>query len=156
MEGPGGAVFCHSTDLSGHHKLGDEPEGGLLLTAHLELCRADLAAFRNTSRDIVERMKHDAPERQNVLALSNRLLAGDLTVLETLGSAPMDEGIAAAWLDGSGRALAGAGWAACAGYLVYAIVRALESHLDPPVLREETLRSTRFSRTALRSGVGWI
>lgn len=156
VEGPGGAVFCHSTDLSGHHKLGDEPEGGLLLTAHLELCRADLAAFRNTSRDIVERMKHDAPERQNVLALSNRLLAGDLTVLETLGSAPMDEGIAAAWLDGSGRALAGAGWAACAGYLVYAIVRALESHLDPPVLREETLRSTRFSRTALRSGVGWI
>ncbi len=156
VEGPDGAVFCHSTDLSGNHKLGDEPEGSLILTAHLELCRADLAAFRNTSRDIIERMKRDAPERQNVLALSNRLLAGDLDALEALGSAPMDGGIAAAWLDGAGCALAGAGWAACAGYLVYAIVRALEPHLDPPVLREETPPSARISRKALKPGLGWI
>lgn len=156
VEGPNGAVFCHSTDLSGRQELGDEPEGSLLLAAHLELCREDLAAFRNTAAWIARKSEADSPERQCVLSLANRLLAGDKGPVEMLKTASLDQGIAPGWLDSSGCALAGTGWAASAGYLAYALVRTFEDQLDPPVTRSVKERSARISRTVLRPGVGWI
>ena len=155
VDGPYGQMFCYAVDQDGQAELGDDPEGSLEVITHLEFCRADSKVFLNTQRWIRENQARSAG-LVNMLTLANRLLASDKDVLMDLLSANLDEGIACQEIDGEGRATRGFAWAAGAGYLSYALVRALEEHVDPPVLRRAELRRGRISRSTLRPGVGWI
>jgi UDP-N-acetyl-D-glucosamine 4,6-dehydratase len=49
-----------------------------------------------------------------------------------------------------------AAWAACGGYLAYALVRALEDHVSVPSLARKPEEHRRISRSTMRPGVGWV
>lgn len=152
----GGPMFCWGSDLDGRMELGDEPEGSLELAAHLEFCRPTLPAFANTVAYLRAARTANPPEQISTLTLANRLLSGDLGPLEFLKSAPLDGGVASGTLDAHGHPQSERAWAACAGYLSYALVRALEAHVEPPVLRPRPAVRGRISRSTLRPGIGWI
>ena len=155
VDGPYGSMSGYALDPGGQVELGDDPEGSLEVITHLEFCRADNAVFLNTQKWIRERQTRSAGPA-DVLTMANQLLAGDEDVLRKLQTLRMDEGIACLEVDTEGVASRGFGWAAGAGYLSYALVRALEEHVDPPVLRRAEQRRGRISRSTLRPGVGWI
>lgn len=156
VEGPEGRMFCFSTDLSGGWELGDEPEGSLMLLAHLEFCRSDFRPFLNTLKWVREQNRKQHPGTpERVLTLANELLTGNTEPLDELrGLLPLQptaEGYSSALQESSATS-----WTACRGYVVYAIVRALEDHLDLPVLSRQSRRGSRISRTTIRPGVGWV
>lgn len=147
----GGPVFCWASDLDGQTQMGDEPEGSLELATHLEFCRPTLPVFANTVARLRAQRSDDSTAGQSLLTMANRLLSGDLGPLESLREAP------AGPLEPSGETGDTANTeCALAGYLCYALVRALEAYVEPPVLHPKQAVRGRISRSILRPGVGWI
>jgi len=156
VDGPHGPMFCFATDLNGDTHLGSEPEGSLLVLAHLEFCRPDFAPFRNTLQWVREHNNLNLLDRRSVLVMANELLSGNLDVLTSIESLSMDEGIACGTVDDDGIAESGPAWAACGGFLAYAFVRALEEHVSIPSLARKPEGHRRISRSTMRPGVGWV
>lgn len=156
VDGPYGPMFCRATDLEGRAELGDDPEGSLALIAHLEFCRPDYPAFQNTRRWVREHYASTRQDGLSVITMANELLAGNNAPLKTLQTQGLDSGRACGMPDSGGRAESELGWAACAGYMTYAMVRALEDYITAPVLTKKSPRSSRISRSTLQPGIGWI
>lgn len=155
VEGPLGPMFCRATNATGGFELGDDPEGSLLLLAHLEFCKPDFEPFRNTARYIRQANAANGQDRSCLLVMANELLAGNTEPLARISSAPLDDGIACGMLGDDGSALQGKGWAACAAYLGYALVRAMEDDVRIPALRDAN-GNGKVRRSSVKPGVGWV
>lgn len=155
VEGPSGPMFCYATDLDGHFALGDDPEGSLLLAAHLEFCRESYPPLLNTKRWILEQ-NENRPPRSCILNFANEILSGDSGRLELLQK-QIQQGLPHWWmLEGGGKGKCLEGWSASAGYLSYSLIRALELHVDLPQPTGGRTKPSRFARPTPRTGVGWV
>lgn len=138
VAGPFGWQYAGATDGHGQYLLYDEPPGSLELLAYYGFCAVDDPVYRNT----VTWLYSDAnpnylPESRFghiscphapypwVLSWINGLLAGrGEEALTHLQMAPLDGGLACETVDPqSGAVRTGAGFASCAGFLGYALVR---------------------------------
>ncbi|MCL4515400.1 MAG: glycoside hydrolase family 125 protein [Firmicutes bacterium] len=150
VEEPFGRMFAWSVDLAGGFELYDDPPGSLMLLPHYGFCDGADEIYLNTARWIHSgenpyyhrdgrfpaAMSAHAPHPWP-MALCNDLLA-----LQAAGSGPlagvvpdplplllnleMDSGIACETVDAqSGRVKTGAAFATAAGFLAFALARAL-------------------------------
>ena len=147
VDGPFGPMFAWAVDLKGNHHLYDDPPGSLQLLSWLEFCPPDLPAYKNTVEWIHSpenpHSYHDAPfaapgcEHENhpfLFSVANDLLAGRSEhAIDFLRRAEMDDGIACETVDeNTGRAASGRAFAACAGYLAFALSTALGAKVLGP------------------------
>lgn len=133
VEGPFGPMFAWSVDLNGNHRLYDNPQGSLQLLPYLEFCNPSLEQYVNTMNWI--RSEHNPANvsisggtpRRSMFAVANDLLAGDAEeALDILRHAPLDEGVCCEVIDReTGEAVSGQGYAACAGYVAFALATAM-------------------------------
>lgn len=137
VQGPFGEMFAWSVDLKGNHRVFDNPQGSLRLLPYLEFCDADNEQYGNTVRWIQsEHNPANAPRggRRNVslFSIANDLLVGSTEqALDFLRRAPLDNGLCCEIADvETGEAVSGRGYAACAGFLAYAMAVAL--NVEPP------------------------
>lgn len=139
VDGPFGQMFAWSVDLKGNHRLHDNPQGSLQLLPYLEFCNANLEQYINTVRWIQsEHNPANAPQggrnRVSLFTLANQMLAGQSAeALAFLRRAPMDNGLCCEIADAdTGEAVSGTGYAACAGYVAYAMAVALDAEAPEP------------------------
>ena len=140
--GPDGAsYFAWSVDLAGGSDVYDEPPGSLQLLAELGFCAPDDPVWQNTVAmirspeyrysfagcPIAEIGCPHAPHPW-LLSVANSLLCGRVEPsLAILRTAPMDNGIACESIDEyTGECTTGEAFATCAGFVCYALRRALE------------------------------
>lgn len=138
VDGPFGRMFAHSIDLEGAYEFGDDIEGSLQLLTYLNFCKPDDPVYLNTvkwihsehnpKQSLQDRTWNGADDTgYSILSAANDLLAdrgGD--ILEFLRYASLDNGIAGAFVDrNTGQVLKGNGYASGAGYLAFAIRRAV-------------------------------
>lgn len=140
--GPDGAsYFAWSVDLAGGSDVYDEPPGSLQLLAELGFCAPDDPVWQNTVTmirspeyrysfagcPIAEIGCPHAPHPW-LLSVANSLLCGRVEPsLAILRAAPMDNGIACESIDEyTGECTTGEAFATCAGFVCYALRRALE------------------------------
>jgi hypothetical protein len=139
VDGPFGQMFAWSVDLKGNHRLHDNPQGSLQILPYLEFCSPDLEQYVNTVRWI--RSEHNpanAPQggrtRVSLFTVANEMLAGESAqALEFVRRAPLDEGLCCEIADTeTGKAVSGMAYAACAGYVAYAMATALNVQAPEP------------------------
>lgn len=138
VPGPFGQQFAGATDGQGRRLLYDEPPGSLELLAYYGFCGADDPIYRNTVAWIHSSANPDYLPQSRfghigcphapypwVLSWCNGLLSGRAgEVLPYLQEASLDGGFACETVDPqSGAVQTGAGFATCAGFLGYALVR---------------------------------
>ncbi|MDO8682140.1 MAG: glycoside hydrolase family 125 protein [Armatimonadota bacterium] len=148
VEGPFGEMFVWSVDLQGRHRLYDNPQGSLQLLPYLDFCDSDLEQYKNTVRWIHSEenplntpQMTDGPKRISLFSVANDLLMGRTEkALEFLKRAPLDEGICCEIADAeTGAPVSGRGYAACAGFVAYAMAVALNASMEK---YEEQVRIT--------------
>jgi meiotically up-regulated gene 157 (Mug157) protein len=142
VDGPMGRQFAGAVDLNGHHVLLDEPPGSLALLPHYGFCPLDDAIYRTTLRWIGSTENpHLGPAGRFqtascvhaphswTLSLANMLLSGQgEQAAEILRAAPLDGGLACESFDAAtGLPKTGRHFAACAGFLGYALHSWLKS-----------------------------
>lgn len=144
----GQEVFAFAFDLQGKTLLGDEPAGSLLLLPHLGFCPRNDPVFRHTTRYILSTANpYHYPGRfpgegsphfpyPSGFSLANRLLLGGKPAqeaLRVLREAPLDMGYAPESFDANtGLVRTGAGFAALAGFIAYALRMAQRKKLEAP------------------------
>lgn len=136
----GRRVFVWSTDLNGHFDIYDEPPGSLQLLPFYGLCAESDEVWQNTVRMIRDKeyalsfahcpiaeigCRH-APHPWG-LSICNSLLSGHKeSALKHLSLTMMDNGVACESVNEySGNCETGEAFATCAGFLAYALTRAL-------------------------------
>ncbi|MDO8587881.1 MAG: glycoside hydrolase family 125 protein [Armatimonadota bacterium] len=151
VKGPFGQMFAWSVDLKGNHRLLDNPQGSLQLLPHIEFCSPDLDQYQNTVRWIRSEENpanapHGGRKRVSLFSIANELLMGSTRdALEFLRRAPLDHGLCCEIADAeTGEAVSGRGYAACAGYLAYAMAVALG--VEPLELEEAATGGTPHFR----------
>jgi uncharacterized protein len=139
VDGPFGRMFAWSMDLKGNHRLHDNPQGSLQLLPYLEFCGPDLEQYVNTVRWI--RSEHNPANalqggraRVSLFSVANEMLVGQSAeALEFMRRAPLDQGLCCEIADlETGEAVSGMGYAACAGYVAYAMAMALGADAPAP------------------------
>lgn len=133
VDGPAGRMFACGVDLNGSYHLGDSSQGSLELLSWFGFCEPDDPVYRNTVEWIFS-SKNDKDENISVISIANGLLAGRKEeALSLLENFELDDGIACEVVDRQfGRAKFGHAYAACAGYLSYALGTALGAKLMGP------------------------
>ncbi len=140
VPGPFGPMFCWASDLEGGYILYDEPPGSLELLPFYGFIGAEDPVYRNTVRWIYSPENPYGPPEAPfatpscphapfswTLSVANALLLGREGWLERLPRMPLDGGLACESFDPwTGEARTGAGFAACAGFLAFALKKALE------------------------------
>lgn len=137
VPGPGaGPMLAWSTDLNGRRRRYDEPAGSLRLLPYLGFCSPDEPAYRRTltwlrspehpyafAGAAIEELGCAHNPHPWMLSLANGLLSGEAERARALlAHCQTDNGIAAEAVDeATGRAAGGEDFAACAGFLAYAI-----------------------------------
>lgn len=141
FEHQGKRIFAWSVDLKGKWDIYDEPPGSLQLFPFYGFCGMEDRVWQNTmalirnkeyplsfsGHKIAEIGCKHAPHPW-ILSICNSLLSGHKTeALEHLQYTQMDNGIACESVDeDTGECTTGAAFATCAGFLAYALSRALE------------------------------
>ncbi len=141
VPGPYGDMFAFSVDMQGNLEIGDDPEGSLLLLPYFTFCSADDPIFKNTEKMIVEKFKFSEKSgTASLLYVINSLLTGRRNEsLDFLRTALLDDGVACDTVDTVvGRAITGMAYAACAGYLAFALRVALGASLPVTVEDHDT------------------
>lgn len=148
VEGPFGPMFAWAVDLDGNHQLYDEPSGSLQLLSWLEFCLPDSSAYQNTVKWIHSAENpysfYDSPfgapgseytRHPTILSVANDLLTGrEEQAFDFLRRTAMDDGIACESVDEvTGRMASGPAFAACAGYLAFALGTALGARMLGPL-----------------------
>ena len=137
----GAPYFAWSVDLAGNSDVYDEPPGSLQLLAELGFCEKDDPVWQNTVAmirapeyrysfagcPIAEIGCPHAPHPW-LLSVANSLLCGRVEQsLAILRASPMDNGIACESIDEvTGECTTGEAFATCAGFVCYALRRALK------------------------------
>lgn len=137
----GAPYFAWSVDLAGNSDVYDEPPGSLQLLAELGFCEKDDPVWQNTVAmirapeyrysfagcPIAEIGCPHAPHPW-LLSVANSLLCGRVEQsLAILRASPMDNGIACESIDeATGECTTGEAFATCAGFVCYALRRALK------------------------------
>ncbi len=145
VQGPLGDMFAHSIDLRGNYELGDDPCASLRLLTYLGFCSPDDGIYKNTIAWINSKHNPDsARTRISIPELASDLLSGEReNALDLLRRAELDDGIACEWIEGeTGRAASGKAYAACAGYLAFAIRFALNAFLPEAAAVQKTRKPT--------------
>jgi len=139
-EGPLGPMFAWSADLEGNREIYDEPPGSLQLLAYYGLCEPGDPVYRNTVNWIHSRHNpHHYPgarfaevgcphaDHPFVMGIFNSLLSGRQDIArDILLNAPLDGGLACESFDrNTGVVKTGQAFATCAGFLAYAMHKAL-------------------------------
>lgn len=147
VNGPSGRMFAYSVDLDGNYELKDDPFGSLKLLAWYEFCTSDSPVYQNTLRWIhseenpvsFEGAKFaaagsDSERHPCILSVANDLLVGRIDeAVDFLKRATMDDDIACSSVDeNTGEVLNGGAFAACAGYLAFALSTGLGATPVPP------------------------
>jgi hypothetical protein len=140
VDGPYGSMFAWAVDLQGNCQIYDDPAGSLQLLSWLEFCSPDLPEYQNTVKWIYSSENphsfHSAPfaapgsecgKHPSILSVANSLLAGRTEQsIDFLRRVRMDDGIACETVDeNTGIVASGPTFAACAGYLAFALSTAL-------------------------------
>ncbi|NLJ79727.1 MAG: glycoside hydrolase family 125 protein [Firmicutes bacterium] len=139
--GPTGLMYAWSVSGAGECEILDQPPGSLQLLEYYGFCPPQDQAYQNTLRFIHSGNNphyvsgtFSGPACEHapypwVLSLVYELINGDRgRALKLLAAAPLDSGIACETIDPvTGRVKTGAAFAACAGFLAYALSLALNS-----------------------------
>ncbi len=147
-DGPFGPMFAWAADLAGSREIYDEPPGSLQLLAYYGFCDPADPIYRNTARWVHSpHNPHHYPDARFpevgcphadhpfVMGIFNSLLSGRAEVArQILLRAPLDGGLACESFDRhTGVVRTGAAFATCAGFLAYAIHKALRPGVANPV-----------------------
>ena len=137
----GAPYFAWSVDLAGGSDVYDEPPGSLQLLAELGFCEPEDPVWRNTVALIrspayrysfagLPFAEIGCPHAPHpwLLSVANSLLCGRVeSSLAILRAAPLDNGIACESFDEyTGESTTGEAFATCAGFVCYALRRALK------------------------------
>ena len=156
VDGPFGEMFAWSFDLEGNYRVLDYPQGSLQLLPYIGFCDPDLRQYKNTLRWIRSEenpmftVSSRHGRRPSMFSLANELLLSPSEeILDFLRRAPMDNGLFCEIADAeTGEAVSGRGYAACAGYMAYAMAVALNA--EGPDIRAADKSATPHFR--LESG----
>ncbi len=124
VERDGKATLAAGIDLRGGVVLEDDPVGSLLWLPLYDAVDRQDSAYRRTVKGLGA-PSADAGEGAEPIALAQqcaRLVGPEAgSALVWLRRAPLDNGVAAEWVDGEGRAVANGGDAALAGLVAYTV-----------------------------------
>ena len=135
IKGPTGRMFPWATDGRGNFELYDAPPGSLQLLSWYGFCRQNDPLYQNTvswifsdnnpyyCRGLYEGVGSKHAPHPWVFSLCNSLLSQKSgEALDVLGRISMDNGFASETYSGhTGKALTGAAFATCAGFLSYSL-----------------------------------
>ena len=156
VHGPLGRMFAWSADLEGNREIHDEPPGSLQLLSYYGFCEPSDPVYRSTVNWIhsTHNPHHYSGARfaevgcphadhPFVMGIFNSLLSGRQDFArDILLNAPLDGGLACESFDRhTGLVKTGQAFAACAGFLAYAIHKALSRPGSNPTFgRDEVAR----------------